>query len=112
MKELIEKFRDIERMLSQEIGEFSLFALFLREDSIDKWDLIVASDWIDGHRKEALSLITDRIKNNLTAHELSKLSRVVLVEMSNPAIAAISHDVSISHGLFEIQNSNFFGLGI
>jgi hypothetical protein len=43
MKELLGKFVELEQRLSQERGEFSLFALFLREDASDKWDLVVSA---------------------------------------------------------------------
>ena len=112
MKDLVNKFVQIERTLSSERGDFALFALFLREDSGDKWDLIVASRWIDENRKEALSFITHRIAEALSADELPMLSRVVLVELANPSVRAVNQAVQIVSGVAEITNSNFFGLEI
>jgi hypothetical protein len=131
MRDLLEKFVGLERGLSQDCGEFSLFALFLREDSSDKWDLIVAAPWIEADRKKALTYITNRIQQELNPDELSRLSRVVPVEQTNPSLAAINQAlrvvlidqanpavgamnqaIRIHHGQAEIQNSNFFGLQI
>jgi len=67
MKELLQKFTDLERTLSQEKGPFALFALFLREDAVDKWDLILAAPWIEDDRKQALSDITSRIQATFAA---------------------------------------------
>jgi hypothetical protein len=112
MKELLDRFVGIERTLSEERGGFALFALFLREDAVDKWDLIVAAPWIEPDRKAALSLITGRIQEAFTPEELSMLSRVVLVDLANPAVAAMNQALNIQHGRAEVKDSNFFGLQI
>lgn len=112
MRELSEKFVALERRLSQERGEFSLVALFLREDATNKWDLIMAAPWIDEDRTGALPFITTQIQQSFSSEELAALSRVVLVEQSNPAIAAINQAVNCEHGQIEIRDSNFFGLQI
>ncbi len=112
MKELLGKFVELERSLSQEKGDFSLFALFLREDASDKWDLIVAAPWIEAHRKEALAYITTQIQQLFNSEELVRLSRVVLVDQSNPAIEAINQAIKCRHGQNEVRDSDFFGLQI
>jgi hypothetical protein len=112
MKELLERFVELERMLARERGPFALFALFLREDAVDKWDLILAAPWIEDDRKEALSGITKRIQDTFAADDLSLLSRVVLVDLANPAVEAINKAVRIEHGGAEVRDSNFFGLQI
>lgn len=112
MRDLLEKFVELERRLSQERGEFSLFALFLREDASDKWDLIVAAPWIEADRKEALAYITTQIQQLFDSEELARLSRVVLVDQSNPALEAINQSINCQHGQNEVRDSNFFGLQI
>lgn len=112
MKELLEKFVDLERSLSEEKGDFALFALFLREDAVDKWDLILAAPWIEEDRKAALSEITKRIQGSFETEELSTLSRIVLVDLTNPAVEAVNRAVRIQHGQAEVANSTFFGLQI
>ena len=112
MKELLDRFVEIELTLSRENGAFSLFALFLREDAVDRWDLIVAAPWVDADRKDALSRITQAIQARFTPEELSQLSRVVLVDLANPAVDAVNRAIRIRHGQGEIRDSNFFGLQI
>lgn len=112
MKDLLAKFIELERTLSEEKGGFSVFALFLREDAVDKWDLVAAAPWIEADRKEALSVITKKIQQSFTEKELFGLSRVVLVEMSNPSVEAINQAIAIQHDQAEVRNSNFFGLHI
>ena len=43
MREQVEKLQNVEKNLSESKGQFELFALFLREDSPDKWDLLSAA---------------------------------------------------------------------
>lgn len=112
MKELLDKFVDLERVLSEERGEFSIFALFLREDALDKWDLIVAAPWIDANVKESLAHITSRIQKLFSPEELTQLSRVVVVDLANPAVQAMNQAIRVNHGQAEIQDSSFFGLQI
>jgi hypothetical protein len=124
MRELVERFIQLERTLAEEKGEFALFALFLREDAgagsgtsgysgySAKWDLLAAAPWIEADRKNALSYITKAIQRLFTPEELSRLSRVVLVDMANPEVAAINQAVKVHHGQAEIRDSNFFGLQI
>ena len=110
MKELVNKFVELERKLSQEKGDFTLFALFLREDAADKWDLVVAAPWIEADRKDALPYITKQIQAKLKPEELVGLSRVVLIDQTNPALEAVNRAVKAEHTVVDVQNSDFFGL--
>ena len=54
MKAFAEKLVPVERQIAAEKGAFLLFALFLREDAPDVWDLVVAAPWIEANKSEAL----------------------------------------------------------
>jgi hypothetical protein len=112
MKELVNKFIELERKVSQEKGDFALFALFLREDALDKWDLIVAAPWIESDRKKALPYIANQIQKTLKPEELSLLSRIVLIDHDNPALESINRALHIEHDGANVQDTNFFGLQI
>ena len=112
MKELLDRFISLERNLSEQRGPFALFALFLREDAQDRWDVIVAAPWIEADRKSALTVLTDQIQRSLSPDELTQLSRVVIVDENNPALEAINSAVHVEHGAADVQDSNFFGLHI
>lgn len=112
MKELINKYRYLERLISREKGDFILFALFLREDAVDKWDLAVAAPWIDANRKDALSYIANQVQARFKPEELASLSRIVLINQTNPALRTINRTVTIKHGTAEVQNPDFFGFQI
>lgn len=112
MKDIAEKLISAEQQMSEEKGRFLLFALFLREDAPDLWDLLVSADWIEANKGEALRYITDKLKSVVKPIELSKLSRIVIIEHTNPALGAIQSAFHIEHNVVDVQSSNFFGLQI
>lgn len=112
MKDIAEKLMQAEQQISKEKGRFLLFALFLREDAPDLWDLLVSADWIETNKGEALRYITGKLKGFAEPTELSKLSRIVIIEQTNPALAAIQSAFHVEHSVAEVQSSNFFGLQI
>jgi len=105
------KFAKLEASVAASKGAFSLFALFLREDVPDRWDLIVSAPWITD-QKAALSYLLDRIKTELGPAELTNLSRIVFVEPDDVAVQNLNRAISIEHGSVEVKDSNFFGLPI
>lgn len=112
MKQIVEKFQKEEASIAMEKGDFDLFALFLREDAPNKWDLLVAADWIDRDKSNAIKYLAKRVQHILSKKELLQLSRIVIIEESNPALAAFNSAFHVEHGSTEIQNSNLFGLQI
>ena len=109
---LFEEIVSIERQTSREKGEFYLFALFLREESPDKWDLIVSAPWIEADKEGALRYLASLVQSRLTPSELLSLSKIVLIDVDNPALEAVQNTVAVEHGKVEVRDSNFFGLPI
>ncbi len=110
--EILEKLIKIERQVSLEKGDFDLFALFLREDSFEKWDVLVSAMWISADKGEALKYLASKVQNSLNQEELLRISGIIIIEESNPALPALQQAISIEHSSAEIKNSNFFGLQI
>lgn len=111
MKEIVEKLKSCEEIMAKEKGPFDLFGLFLRDDAPDKWDLLVAADWIDKNKEESFKYIIDMVQEGLSKEELLKLSRVVLINEGNPALEAMYKAIGGGRNI-EIKDSNFFGLQI
>ena len=112
MKDIVEKLAAVEKRVSEEKGPFSLYALFLREDAPDKWDLVVSAPWFHTGDKKTLDYLTGQIQSSLKPHERIMLSRVVVVEPTDRALSAIHRAVNIEHGDAEVKDSSFFGLPI
>lgn len=112
MREQAEKLIDIEKELSESKGPFELFALFLREDASEKWDLVVSSDWARENKKEAIDTIVGKIRSIFTDEEMLMLSRLIVLEKDDAALKAIHSAMHVEHCLTEVSDSNFFGLEI
>jgi hypothetical protein len=112
MKKIVAELQKLEALIAEEKGEFDLFGLFLREDAPDKWDLLFAADWVDENKASAIKYMAGQVQRVLSKEELMSISRIVIIDESNPSLAAFHSAVHVEHSLCEIQNSNFFGLQI
>jgi hypothetical protein len=113
-KETREKLALLEKDVSSEKGEFSLFGLFLREDAKDenKWDILVAAPWLDADKKKGLAYLAKEIQKRLEPDELLSISRIVILEKDNPILKAIHKAVNVKHGKVEVRDSTFSGVQI
>ena len=112
MKEQAEKLKFIEQELSDSEGPFELFALFLREDAADKWDIIVSADWARENKRATIHLITEKITSRFNKQEMLMFSRLIVLDKDDASLKALHNAVQVEHGLSEISDSHFFGLAI
>jgi hypothetical protein len=112
MREFAEKLVPVERQIAEEKGAFLLFALFLREDAPDLWDLLVSAPWIEANKGDALRYLVPKLKAVATPDELARLSRIAIIEKDQPALSALQSAFHMEHSVAEVQSSNFFGLQI
>lgn len=112
VSELTEKFARLESQLSDEKGDFVLFALFLREDVPDRWDLIVSAPWIGEDKQSAVNYLINEIKSKLGGHDLTNLSRIVVIDPYDVAVQNLNRAIQVEHGNFEVRDTNLFGLAI
>lgn len=102
----------MEKKLSDTKGRFELFALFLREDSPNKWDLLIAADWARGDKKASINIVVEELKKELSERELLMLSRLIILDKDDATQKALQEARQVEHGLAEISDSDFLGLAI
>ena len=105
-------FVRLQSHLAARNGEFSFFALFQRDEVPDRWDLIVSARWLGSDRTAAVRILVDEIKSFLGTPYLIALSRIIIVDPSDPQLKTISRSISTEHGPAEVRESYFFGLPI
>jgi hypothetical protein len=110
--ELTQNFARLESQLAKEKGAFALFALFLREDVPDRWDLIVSAPWVGEDKQSAVSYLVSQIKSKLGEQDLTRLSRIVVIDPDDVAVQNLNRDIEVEHGNVEVRDSNFFGLAV
>ena len=86
--DLTEKFAELESRIAEEKGDFALFALFMREDSPGRWDLIVSAPWTGDDKQSAVNYFVSQIKSSLGEQGLTNLSRIVVVDPQDAAVQA------------------------
>jgi len=110
MKTLKDSLLKVEIALSRRWGAFGLFALFLRENAMDRWDLIVSAPWAQADEWKALKRISTRLRQELSVDDLVLLSRVVIVPETHPEVVALNRTVQTEHAAIEVQDREFFGM--
>jgi hypothetical protein len=108
-QELSEKYRELEASIAKEKGDFVLFALLMREDSPDRWDLVVSAPWLRD-TGDAVEYLVDQIKSRIGEQNLTSLSRIIVVDPQAPDIQSFNRALEIEHGGVEVKDTNLFGL--
>ncbi len=112
MREQVAKFQNVKENLSESKGQFELFALFLREDSPDKWDLLISADWARADKKASINIVVKEIRKVLSDQEILMLSRLIILDKDDAALKVMQKAMHVENGLAEITNDNFGGLAI
>ena len=107
--ELPTRFVKLESDVSAAKGDFALFALFLREDVPDRWDLMISAPWASKDQKGALDYLISRIKSDLGSDDLTQLSRIVFIDPKDISVQNLNQAIHVEHGAVEVRDSNFFG---
>lgn len=107
------KFAQIRSEIIADRDELTLFALFLRQDAGDRWDLVVAAPWVDDDEAAALRYMSKILNAKLSDREMLELSRIVLIEQNDPGLKKLLRDNFVEGGdVHEIENSHFGGLSL
>ena len=107
---LLEKLASLELNLSQQRGEFELFGLFLREESQEKWDLIVAAPWLHSYDRASLQAVVSEMQKTLTPAELLEFSRVVVLDKGNPFLEQLLAQYKTERNLVDVHDLSLLGL--
>ena len=101
MNEIINKLKLALKKLEQEYGEFYLFALFLREGALGKWDLLVSTSWLNSDDLSSYSKITEDVQKYLTAEEMTQLARIVILDPKDPSVVFLQDLYDVPNGTFQ-----------
>jgi len=98
MKKLVDKLRLVAQKAAANKGAFSFFAILLREDAPDRWDLVAAAPWIDKDTMGSLQYLARCLQEHLDRDELLRISRIVPLETGNPFLNDMYRSVSTAPG--------------
>lgn len=107
MKEILDKLKSVVQVLEKEHGPILLFALFLREDSLEKWDIIVSAPWLSSSEKEAYKMVVSKIQVALSPSELVQFSRIVILDGTDPVVSFLQEICPLTNGGFKESPKDF-----
>ncbi len=112
MKEQIKKLQIVEKILRKSKGNFELFAISLRDNSPNKWDLLISADWARENERESINIIAEELKKVFSSEEFLMLSRIIILDKDDTIQSSTQNAITIYDGVAEISNSDFLGLPV
>ena len=109
MNEFQEPLQQVEARLARENGPFTFFALLLRDDAPDRWDLVAAASWMGENRMATIRIVYDAVYAIFPKELVIRLSRVAPLDPHDPRLQAFARHYPVQHGWREIRNEVFLG---
>ena len=104
------KFSQIRDEIIAEKGDLTFFALFLREGVEDRWDLLASASWLDRDKAAGRRYLTRRLNAKLSDREILELSRIIVIEQTDPGLRKLLNDTTVDGGqICELKNLRFAG---
>jgi len=107
-----EKLQKFMKQIEARKGRFTLFGVFLREDSPAQWDLVLAAPWLENGKLKALGEFVKQMSKTFGQDEVMSFSRIVTLNHDDPALRAILSEIGSLKKPLEKQGHDLFGLPI
>ncbi len=108
MKIFLEKLKSVVKLLEEEYGPILVFALFLREEPLEKWDIVVSATWLKSDDMNSYKILVPKIQNALTGPELMQVARIVILDHNDPAVSFLQESESVTNGHYgEVPSDSF-----
>jgi hypothetical protein len=105
MNEILEKLKAVLKEIEEKHGRVVLFSLFLREDALGQWDLLVSAPWLNSRQREPYEMVAKTIQQSLSESEVVQIARVVVLDTNDMAVVFLQNLYSVPNGSFiEVQN--------
>lgn len=106
IRELVEKLQRTEMRISRERGPFVLFALFLREDAINLWDIVVSASWADDSM-ETLRYLDAELKKDIPLEDFRNFAQYVVIPTDFEDLEELYEEHPVEHGKVIVRNREF-----
>lgn len=73
---------------------------------------MVSATWLEDGKLADLRDLAQLLSEEIGEDQLKHLSRIVILDTSDPALNAVLSAISVEDGEVRVQQSNFFGLQI
>lgn len=106
MNDIIEKLKSLIKDLEKEYGSLLIFALFLRNGDLEKWDIIISASWLNPTEMQSYKTISSKLQEYLSDVELVQFSRVVILNQDDPVVSYLLGLETISNGGYKELKAN------
>lgn len=100
------------REIAAKKGDFTLFALLMRADSLGRWDLVVSAPWLEGGKLKATGEFIRLLAQSIGEEALQQFARVVALESDAADVQFILENFPVEDGELHVQSTELFGLQI
>ena len=100
---VVEKLKTMAENIQAEKGPLELFGLFLRDDSPDLWDVVVAAPWLEADERESFVYIADLLRSHLSDEERFWFSRIVILDHGGAVLDSFLKEFGKRIGLAEVH---------
>ena len=76
----------IVNQIEKERGQLTMCAVVLRDESPDRWDVVVAAPWLNPSKRESYEYLAKTFSQFLTREEMLSISRIVPVSSNDPLV--------------------------
>lgn len=98
MKEIIDKLKALILELEKENGPLLICALFLREEPLEKWDIVISATWLNSREMQSYKTVSSKLQKKLSDSELVQLSRIVILNQDDPVVSYLQGLETITNG--------------
>jgi hypothetical protein len=112
MNAFVRKLQEVEHEIAAERGGVVLVALFQREDSFGKWDVIFSANWIKRSESQgpAFDYILGKLQPRLTQRERMDLSKLLLFEPTEQFVGVVLELLQEWGNPRQLMNVNINGM--
>jgi hypothetical protein len=108
----IEKLQKLMKQIEARKGPFTLFGVFMREESPGLWDLVLSAPWLEAGRLKALEEFVEEMSEALGQDEVMSFSRIVTLNHDDQALQDVLNEIGSPKKPLEMQGHNLFGLPV
>ena len=101
MHEIIQKLKSMVKSLEKENGPLIICAMFLRDGSLERWDLIVSAAWLNSSEMQSYKTVSSKLQEALSDSELVQFSRVVILDEDDPVVSYLLDLETIKNGKYK-----------
>lgn len=98
--------------LAAKRGEFTLFALLMRADAPDTWDLLVSAPWLESGKLKATEEFVRSLAQSIGKESLQQFARVLALGDNDTPVKFILENIPVEDGEIHIRSTDLRGIQI